>query len=761
MAKIVTSYSNLARGKLDHDIMGRFDLSIYNTGADAILNFITDLKGNGKYRTGREHLFEFQDCGFIEFKFNKQQSYVCVLFANTMRFISYDSSGNVGWVLDGGASILEVATPWDLAESKLISKTQSFTQNKDSMIIAHKDYPPQQLKRLSANSFTLQAAPRRHDPFAATFEASKAITSIALGNNPSVTCNAHGYTTGDQIKITGVVGMEEINEYVVTVTVTSANAYTINIDTTKFTAYTSGGGAEKVLTGSYPARCHYHKARLYYARTSSDITTVWGSEPALYDYFEIPETILATSALQLELSEIAQEIEWMISGSNSLIVGAGDGIVAINGGQVGDKITGESVEATLASEEGCNSAPPFRKDGFIFYTSLNGRKLHYLSYDLLTETFVTPDANNLSYDITNGVIVKSRGVKNRDDIVYTIGEDGRLVTLNFNKAESIVAGWHEQTSVGTVEDIASITDNEGNPKLFLLSADGGSYKIQVLSEFVEFQRRDEFFTEGAEVSDADDEAYARYTAELLKRCNYLDDSSEVSNLKSTTITYDSGAGTVTDASGPFSSGDVGKHIVYKTITGYESGRFEITAYNSATEVEVDVLQEPTSLSFSSWYLTFETITGLSRFEGESVGVVVDGGYLDNVVVVGGSISLGEQYAHARVGYTYRGYIKSFSLGFQIKAENTQTTLKSIVAAGIRCVQSAGGKFGSSPYALEDVQEMKQGTYNYLPPATIDGTKYISYTDDSEVDKYWYAVQDEPLPFNIAAIMIDAEYAIDR
>ena len=44
MAKIDTSYNNFARGQIDHDMMGRYDLPIYRSGADLVENFITNFK---------------------------------------------------------------------------------------------------------------------------------------------------------------------------------------------------------------------------------------------------------------------------------------------------------------------------------------------------------------------------------------------------------------------------------------------------------------------------------------------------------------------------------------------------------------------------------------------------------------------------------------------------------------------------------------------------------------------------------------------
>jgi hypothetical protein len=58
----------------------------------------------------------------------------------------------------------------------------------------------------------------------------------------AVTCTAnHLLVTGDTVRITGVVGMVELNDMVYTITKTSATAFTIGVDTSGFTTYGSAG----------------------------------------------------------------------------------------------------------------------------------------------------------------------------------------------------------------------------------------------------------------------------------------------------------------------------------------------------------------------------------------------------------------------------------------------------------------------------------------------------------------------------------------
>lgn len=749
MARVATTYNNFARAKLDHDMSGRFDLPIYSSGADRVLNFITNFNGNAIYRSGLESMVKFQDCALLEFRFSNSQNYLCLFYANKVRFLSYDSGGNFGWVLDGALNILEVTTPYSLAESKQLQ----FTQNADVMVITHPSHDPRKLIRVSANSFTLAGFARKDDPFALTFQATKTITGITKANPGVVTAVGHGYTTGDRVRLKSITGMTELNDYTVTATVLTADTFSIGVNTTDYTSYTSGGTAEKVLTSANPKCCLFYKGRLYYAATNAKTTTVWASENAQYDIFTLPTTVTDDSALQFTIADITQPIEWLFGGDNSLLVGSSQGIVAVNGGEVGAGITSETVEANITSADGCNTAYPVRKDGLVFYISKTGRAMQYFTYDILTESFSAQDANFLSYDITRGGVSKIKYKKDRNDILWGL-RNGDLISVNFNKNENII-GWHEHETSGVVSDIALITDNDGNEQLFCLTTRNGSFFVERMAEFVEFSSRGDFFTDD---ETTDDRNYVRKVAEELKECCYLDGALRVSNLKSISITYASGQ--ITSASSVFVSGDVGKHIVYKTATGAEFGRFEITGYVSGTVVNVAILQQPHANTYASWYLTFSTITGLSDYNGTTVSVVADGGYLSDYVVSGGSINLGRQVASAWVGYKYRGEIKSFALGFITQGINTQATVKAINRAGVRFVTSAGGKFGASPYSVEPIQTLSQGDLNYLPPTPMDGTKFVNIADSYLFDKFFYIVQDEPLPMTVCCVMIEANYGVN-
>lgn len=86
----------------------------------------------------------------------------------------------------------------------------------------------------------------------ARLQAAKTITGATAANPVVITAVAHGYATGDLVKIDRVQGMVELNDRWFTVTVLTANTFSIGVDGLLYTAYASAGRAQKALTPLTP-----------------------------------------------------------------------------------------------------------------------------------------------------------------------------------------------------------------------------------------------------------------------------------------------------------------------------------------------------------------------------------------------------------------------------------------------------------------------------------------------------------------------------
>lgn len=99
------------------------------------------------------------------------------------------------------------------------------------------------------------------------------ITGITQAANGVVTTSAaHGWSNGDQVFLSGVDGMVEVNNRFFTISGVTATTFEINVDTTGYSAYTSGGTAGRVFVLSTP----YLEADLFRIKytQSADVMTL-------------------------------------------------------------------------------------------------------------------------------------------------------------------------------------------------------------------------------------------------------------------------------------------------------------------------------------------------------------------------------------------------------------------------------------------------------------------------------------------------------
>lgn len=79
-------------------------------------------------------------------------------------------------------------------------------------------------------------------------ETTKSITAVTQANPAVVTSASHGYSNGDRVLVTGVVGMTQLNNREFTVAGATTNTFELSgIDSSAYTAYTSGGSVGKIV----------------------------------------------------------------------------------------------------------------------------------------------------------------------------------------------------------------------------------------------------------------------------------------------------------------------------------------------------------------------------------------------------------------------------------------------------------------------------------------------------------------------------------
>lgn len=189
---------------------------------------------------------------------------------NATSFGAYTSGGTV-------ARVYTITTPYVEADLPDLQ----YVQSADVITLTHPTYAPRELSRTAHTSWTLSTI--SFDPSIArptalagtaggagantykykvtaikteTFEeslpgteAADAITGITQANPAVVTAAGHGYSNGDEVLITGVVGMTQVNNRTFVVAGVTANTFQLkDVDSTGYTAYSSGGSSFRTHT---------------------------------------------------------------------------------------------------------------------------------------------------------------------------------------------------------------------------------------------------------------------------------------------------------------------------------------------------------------------------------------------------------------------------------------------------------------------------------------------------------------------------------
>ncbi len=477
MSKVSLGFYNFTRGVLSPLVRGRVDYDGYFNGATVLENFLVKVQGPITKRPGFYYIatagVTTSPVRMIPFIFSKDQAYALEFGEKYMRV--YRDLGQV-W---SGGSPYEITTPWAGASLYQIQ----FTQSADTIYIVHPETMPQKLVRYGHTNWHLSGV----SPDLAPVQPIMNNAGVSLVWTPSATYSYVGDTgcvrtgidptsggttvfyacdvgltwrinqasgTSDSFKIIALDPYRPGTSAYVQV----AHSNGTWISGVPFTSYGKPSWSSRA---GYPSCVKFHDNRLYYAGTSLEPATLWGSYVGDYDNFmNRTEVDAVTDAdgvtFQLQNANIIQWIESV----RTLLVGTMSGVIKISGGNDDDPITYESTAKTH-SRRGCEALMPEIVGESIMYVQKGGRKVRELAYSLERDGYVAPDRTIIAEHLLKSGVSCMAYQQEPDSILWCGIKDGTLAAFTYEPDEKVF-GWSQHNTQGVIESVCLIPGPTGD-----------------------------------------------------------------------------------------------------------------------------------------------------------------------------------------------------------------------------------------------------------------------------------------------------------
>ncbi len=697
--------------------------------------------------------------------------------------LTYTSGGTI-------ARIYEIRTPYREQDLETFMDEDicqiQHSQNTDTMYIDHQNYEPRKLVRSGHANWSLSRYSRTADPF----DTAKAITAITKANPGVFSVTSHGRAVGDHVYIDGVVGMTQVNynHYIVNTVPTSGtftlkNAITgVVLDTTAFTTYTSGGFLELIGGPNYPRAVTFTAdSRVLHGGTDSKPEGIFGScapdtSGPRYDNFTLGTN--DTDSVAFTLSPVDGQvnvIQWLSNTDKFIVAGTFGPIRRIYGAAEDESITPSAINAKPVNGYGAALASSVSLGSTMFYIQRGLQGLRSLDYDYSQAGYLTTDRNLVADHLSYPGLQQLAFQVGKPDVLWVTRQDGCLLGLTYSNKEDI-SGWHRhwlggahvnadgiRRRFGRVLWVSTMARPTAMEQTWLVVERKVGNKIRRSVEFfadpVVYPDIMDFYT-GDEAFDL--ESFKNRMFEVHKAGVYLDnsltyDGSSYGLSASATITI--GDEVITSNNAVFTADMVGREVWgYYDDNGAGGGRAIITGFNSSSSLEVSIKSDFEALTYlpGKWFITTDTVSGLKHLEGETVGVIADGGPDNDAIVTNGQITASTQSSVITVGYRYRGIARSLNLDIGGVSGSAQTKPRNVIETKIRFYNSVNASFGTSLYALTPLEFRQADDSMDMPIPVYSGLQTLDYSDDWEIDKNVYIVQDSPSPCTVTVLDIYTE-----
>ena len=198
--------------------------------------------------------------------------------------------------------------------------------------------------------------------------------------------------------------------------------------------------------GSYPATVAFYEQRLFWAGSTYDSQTLWGSESGDY-YKHAPGVLDADAVIYTLATDQVNAIEWLSPGK-VLAVGTAGGEFKVSASSNEEALTPTNIRVVRETNYGSADTMPLRVANVVLYIQRAARKLREFVYQFESDAFVSPDLTLLSEHISQTGFVEMAYQQEPDSIVWIPLTDGTLAALTYQRDQKVTA-WSRHVLGGT------------------------------------------------------------------------------------------------------------------------------------------------------------------------------------------------------------------------------------------------------------------------------------------------------------------------
>lgn len=796
MASTRLTQTSFSRGELTPALYKRTDIKQYSLGSKLILNGFIHQEGCLSNRSGLEFVGEVKDSSsntrLIPFQFNSEETYVIEAGDCYFRFIQ-----DGGYIVDDNGDIYEIETPYsadDLQELK-------YVQSADVMTLTHLNYAPRELIRYDHDDWELSeitfepgiSAPTgvkvtwtgstssntRTYTYLVTAVQEDTLDESDRSSTVSATGHREAYWTTDEyftISWTAVSGACEYNIY------RSVNGVYGYVGTSETTSFTDDN-IEPDLTScapiaqnpfeddNNPSCATYFQQRKVYANTVNNPQTIYASQSATSNNFNISRPLIATDAITIALADReVNEIRHLL-GLNDLIALTSNTEYKLNGSD-GVFEANPAPVAQVQSSYGASHVQPVISGNMVIFVQAGGSVMRDLGYDYLSDSYTGIELSLFASHLFEGKqVIYMAYAKEPYRLIWVIFNDGSCACLTYNKTQEI-CGWAREVTDGYFRSVATVREGLEDIAYFVIEryinpVYEGSFTLKEIStrDIEDDTTKDADLGDEVEVVDplagdedtSDDEENTSGDDEETEYSEMLYVYTCGDNTYYSQKAFAQGVEVFTDRSLSSSIGSVNTIIDFiEKPNNYTApcdtcyvcigGTKKLYVERMKSRI-IDTVQEGFFVD-SGLSGTFEdevtSISGLSHLAGKKVIAVSDGGVIENLTVSSdGKITLPYAVTNITVGLPFLFKFESLN----IEGEATHGLKKMINNVSVSIKDSreeflAGGNTGSYMQMNRSLDSVNDA--NELFSVDVDTTPFNVPSPDSTI----IIAQHKPLPLTI-------------